>query len=72
MLYLGTEKKLLQSKLRKASAGGKSVDTTKSSVNKKDVCTSTEDLGTSVMTETWTFLRGNKNLLWRKFNWDMS
>ncbi|KAJ8763952.1 hypothetical protein K2173_003734 [Erythroxylum novogranatense] len=42
---LQEEKKLLQSKLRKASASGKSVDG-RSPINKKDVSTSTEDLRT--------------------------
>ncbi|XP_062106349.1 protein BLISTER-like isoform X1 [Humulus lupulus] len=41
---LQEEKKLLQSKLRKASTGGKSVDVTQSSTHKKDESTSTEDL----------------------------
>lgn len=41
----GTEKKLLQSKLRKAAASGKAIDVKKSATDKKDVSTSTEDLG---------------------------
>ncbi|XP_062108042.1 protein BLISTER-like isoform X1 [Humulus lupulus] len=41
---LQEEKKLLQSKLRKASTGGKSIDVTQSSTHKKDESTSTEDL----------------------------
>ncbi|KAF3457493.1 hypothetical protein FNV43_RR02151 [Rhamnella rubrinervis] len=41
---LQEEKKLLQSKLRKASASGKQIDDRKSTTNKKDVSTSTEDL----------------------------
>ncbi|XP_062093678.1 protein BLISTER-like [Humulus lupulus] len=41
---LQEEKKLLQSKLRKASTGRKSVDVTQSSTHKKDESTSTEDL----------------------------
>ncbi|XP_062092469.1 protein BLISTER-like [Humulus lupulus] len=41
---LQEEKKLLQSKLRKASTGGKSVYVTQSSTHKKDESTSTEDL----------------------------
>ncbi|XP_022858937.1 protein BLISTER-like [Olea europaea var. sylvestris] len=41
---LQEEKKLLQSKLRKVSASGKSVDFKKSPSNTKDVSTSTEDL----------------------------
>ncbi|PON36106.1 BLISTER [Parasponia andersonii] len=41
---LQEEKKLLQSKLRKASTSGKSIDVTKSITHKKDVSTSTEDL----------------------------
>ncbi|XP_062103171.1 protein BLISTER-like [Humulus lupulus] len=41
---LQEEKKLLQSKLRKASTGGKSVDVTQSSTHKKDESTSIEDL----------------------------
>ncbi|XP_062109001.1 protein BLISTER-like [Humulus lupulus] len=41
---LQEEKKLLQSKLRKASTSGKSVDVTQSSTHKKDESTSTEDL----------------------------
>lgn len=40
-----TEKKLLQSKLRKASASGKSIDISSSHTEKKDMSTSTEDLG---------------------------
>ncbi|XP_048235749.1 protein BLISTER isoform X4 [Ricinus communis] len=41
---LKEEKKLLQSKLRKASASGKSLDISQNSGNKKDMSTSTEDL----------------------------
>uniref|UniRef100_A0A5B7B7R9 BLISTER n=1 Tax=Davidia involucrata TaxID=16924 RepID=A0A5B7B7R9_DAVIN len=41
---LQEEKKLLQTKLRKASANGKFVDASKSPTTKKDVSTSTEDL----------------------------
>ncbi|XP_024019759.1 protein BLISTER [Morus notabilis] len=41
---LQEEKKLLQSKLWKASTSGRSVDLTKSSTNKKDMSTTTEDL----------------------------
>ncbi|PIN03223.1 hypothetical protein CDL12_24257 [Handroanthus impetiginosus] len=41
---LQEEKKLLQSRLRKASANGMSFDVSKSSSTKKDVSTSTEDL----------------------------
>lgn len=41
---LQEEKKLLQAKLWKASTGAKSVDLTKSTTNKKDMSTSTEDL----------------------------
>lgn len=37
-----TEKKLLLSKVRKASGTGKSIE---SQTSKRDVCTSTEDLG---------------------------
>lgn len=40
-----TEKKVLQSKLRKASGSGKSVDFNKSASSRKDMSTSTEDLG---------------------------
>lgn len=40
-----TEKKLLQTKLRKASMGDKLPGVTKSPTNKKDISTSTEDLG---------------------------
>lgn len=39
------EKKLLQVKLRKASASGRSVDIKETSTNKKEMSTSTEDLG---------------------------
>lgn len=39
------EKKLLLSKLRKASTGGMFGDTSRTSPNKIDVSTSTEDLG---------------------------
>lgn len=39
-----TEKKLLQTKLRKASVSGKS-DDSKIPAKKKDISTSTEDLG---------------------------
>ncbi|EEF44322.1 conserved hypothetical protein [Ricinus communis] len=42
--FYDTEKKLLQSKLRKASASGKSLDISQNSGNKKDMSTSTEDL----------------------------
>ncbi|CDO99382.1 unnamed protein product [Coffea canephora] len=41
---LQEEKKLLQSKLRKASGSGKAVEVSKSPTSKKDVSTSTEDL----------------------------
>ncbi|XVE84809.1 hypothetical protein DITRI_Ditri17bG0042500 [Diplodiscus trichospermus] len=41
---LQEEKKVLQSKVRKASASGKSIDTIKSPTSKKDISTSTEDL----------------------------
>ncbi|KAJ9154070.1 hypothetical protein P3X46_027448 [Hevea brasiliensis] len=41
---LQEEKKLLQSKLRKASGSGKSIDVSKSCNNKKDMSTTTEDL----------------------------
>lgn len=41
---LQEEKKLLQSKLRKASVSEKSIDVSKSPGNKKDISTSTEDL----------------------------
>lgn len=44
LLLSGTEKKLLQSMLRKASTSGKNVDVSKNT-NNKDVSTSTEDLG---------------------------
>lgn len=40
-----TEKNVLQSKLRKASGSGKSIDINKISTSKKDMSTSTEDLG---------------------------
>lgn len=40
-----TEKKLLQSKLWKASSSGKSIDLNKNSTSRKDISTSTEDLG---------------------------
>ena len=43
--FYDTEKKLLQSKLRKASASGKSFDINQSAGNKMDMSTSTEDLG---------------------------
>ncbi|KAL6581958.1 hypothetical protein OROMI_005972 [Orobanche minor] len=49
---LQEEKKLLQSKLRKASSGGKSTDFNKTSDNKKNVSTSTEDLDISTTTES--------------------
>ncbi|KAL6548498.1 hypothetical protein OROGR_008919 [Orobanche gracilis] len=49
---LQEEKKLLQSKLRKASSGGKSADFNKISDNKKNVSTSTEDLDISTTTES--------------------
>ncbi|KAL2469562.1 blister [Abeliophyllum distichum] len=48
---LQEEKKLLQSKVRKAYASGKSVDIKRSTYNKKDVSTSTEDLDTDTITE---------------------
>ncbi|KAK9291750.1 hypothetical protein L1049_019700 [Liquidambar formosana] len=41
---LQEEKKLLQSKIRKASASGKSIDVSRSPTSKKDVSTCTEDL----------------------------
>ncbi|XVE81487.1 hypothetical protein DITRI_Ditri15bG0068400 [Diplodiscus trichospermus] len=41
---LQEEKKVLQSKLRKASGGGKSIDVINNPVSKKDISTSTEDL----------------------------
>lgn len=41
----GTEKKVLLSKLRKASSSGKAIDVPKNTTNNKDVSTSTEDLG---------------------------
>ena len=40
-----TEKKLLQSKLRKASTSIKPIDFSNTSLNKRDTSTSTEDLG---------------------------
>lgn len=54
-LYIDTEKKLLQSKIRKSSGIG---NTTEHSTSKKDVSTSTEDIGTY----TWstTFLKNEK------------
>ncbi|OVA02244.1 hypothetical protein BVC80_9099g32 [Macleaya cordata] len=45
---LQEEKKLLQSKLRKASGGGKSIDLIKTPSVMKDISTSTEDLGDDV------------------------
>ena len=36
---------MLQKKVRNASANGKSIDVSKSPTNRKDVSTSTEDLG---------------------------
>ncbi|GER50097.1 hypothetical protein STAS_27375 [Striga asiatica] len=48
---LQEEKKLLQSKLRKALSGGKSIDLTKTSDNKKNASTSTEDLDINSTTE---------------------
>lgn len=45
-IMFGTEKKLLQSKLRKASAGRVSGDLSKSvASSRKDISTSTDDLG---------------------------
>lgn len=41
---LQEEKKLLQKKVRKASANGKSIDASKSPTDRKDVSTSTDDL----------------------------
>ncbi|KAL6517132.1 hypothetical protein OROHE_017838 [Orobanche hederae] len=49
---LQEEKKLLQSKIRKASSGGKSTDFNKTSDNKKNASTSTEDLDISTTTES--------------------
>ncbi|XP_057772167.1 protein BLISTER [Salvia miltiorrhiza] len=49
---LQEEKKLLQSKLRKASSSGKSSDFNKTSTTKTDVSTSTEDLDTNATTES--------------------
>ena len=43
--FPNTEKKLLQKKVRKASANGKSIDASKSPTDRKDVSTSTDDLG---------------------------
>lgn len=48
---LQEEKKLLQTKLRKASLGGKLPDVTKSPANKKDVSTSTEGLGETTVSD---------------------
>ncbi|KAL2463239.1 uncharacterized protein Fot_52895 [Forsythia ovata] len=48
---LQEEKKLLQSKVQKSYASGKSVDIKRSAYNKKDVSTSTEDLDTDTITE---------------------
>ncbi|KAJ0034678.1 hypothetical protein Pint_25222 [Pistacia integerrima] len=45
---LQEEKKVLQSKLRKASGSGKSIDLNKNSTSRKDMSTSTEDLDTTV------------------------
>uniref|UniRef100_A0A2N9I2R2 Uncharacterized protein n=1 Tax=Fagus sylvatica TaxID=28930 RepID=A0A2N9I2R2_FAGSY len=42
------EKKLLQSKLRKASTSAKSIDVSNSPLNKRDMSTSTEDLDASI------------------------
>lgn len=47
IIFPSTEKKLLQKKLRNASANGKSLDVSKSPI-RKDVSTSTEDLGMDV------------------------
>ncbi|KAJ4841157.1 hypothetical protein Tsubulata_016920 [Turnera subulata] len=44
---LQEEKKLLQSKLRKASGTAKSIDISRSPTDKKDVSTTTDDLGTT-------------------------
>ncbi|KAI3469894.1 hypothetical protein Pfo_026557 [Paulownia fortunei] len=49
---LQEEKKLLQSKLRKAFSSGKSIDFNKTSYIKKDVSTSTEDLDIDTTTES--------------------
>ncbi|KAK4482512.1 hypothetical protein RD792_009671 [Penstemon davidsonii] len=49
---LKEEKKLLQSKLRKASASEKSVEPDKILYNKKDVSTSTEDLDMNMVTDS--------------------
>ncbi|KAL3828329.1 hypothetical protein ACJIZ3_017131 [Penstemon smallii] len=49
---LKEEKKLLQSKLRKASASGKSIEPDKILYNKKDVSTSTEDLDMNMTTDS--------------------
>ncbi|XP_027118949.1 protein BLISTER isoform X2 [Coffea arabica] len=51
---LQEEKKLLQSKLRKASGSGKAVEVSKSPTSKKDVSTSTEDLGENHDVDTST------------------
>ncbi|GMY26934.1 protein BLISTER isoform X3 [Fagus crenata] len=45
---LQEEKKLLQSKLRKASTSAKSIDVSNSPLNKRDMSTSTEDLDASI------------------------
>ena len=55
------EKKLLQKKVRNASANGKSIDVSKSPPNRKDVSTSTEDLG---MCEFCTNIRVCVFFLW--------
>ncbi|KAL3620083.1 hypothetical protein CASFOL_034995 [Castilleja foliolosa] len=55
---LQEEKKLLQSKLRKASSSGKSIDLNKASDNKKNVSTSTEDLESTHSDNLGTALLG--------------
>ena len=51
-----SEKKVLQSKLRKASASGKSIDVIRNPARKKDMSTSTEDLGIVVAFPVATYI----------------
>ena len=57
MFYMfDSEKKVLQSKLRKTSASGKSIDVIKNPASKKDISTSTEDLGNGVAFPVATYI----------------
>lgn len=65
-LFIYTEKKVLQSKLRKASASGKSIDVIKTPASKKDMSTSTEDLGNGISFPVAAYINCHVLFYWTK------